>query len=86
MSISGNVVNVPADVMSIVNKLPRMLTEDKTISLKLKRSLNFKHSVAFERIRPNKVLNAAEWLVENSELSRNKGLQIINNWLTNYMY
>lgn len=80
MSISGNVLNVPADVMS-VNKLPRMLTEDKIITLKFKRSLNFKHSVAFERIRLNKVLNAAKWLVENSELFRN---EVNNNWLTNY--
>lgn len=64
--------------MSTVNKLPRMLTEDEIIALK------FKRSVAFERIRPNKVLNAAKWLVENSELFRNEGIQIINNWLTNY--
>lgn len=84
LSISGNVVNIPADVMSTVNKLPRMLTEDETIALKFKRSLNFKHSVAFERTRPNKVLNAAKWLVENSELFRNEGIQINNNWLTNY--
>lgn len=73
LSISGNVVNVPADVMSTVNKLPRMLTEDETIALKFKRSLNF-NSVAFERIRPNKVLNAAKWLVENIELFRNEGI------------
>lgn len=84
LSINGNVVNVPTDVMSTVNKLPRMLTEDETIAFKFNRSLNFKHSVAFERIRPNKVLNAANWLVENSELFRNEGIQINNNWLTNY--
>ena len=41
LSISENVVNVPADVMSTVNKLPRMLTEDETIALKFKRSLNY---------------------------------------------
>ena len=41
LSISENVVNVPADVMSTVNKLPRMLTEDETIELKFKHSLNY---------------------------------------------
>lgn len=85
LSISGNVVNVPADVMSTVNKLPRMLTEDETIALKFKRSLNFKHSVAFERIRPNKVLNAAKWLVENSELLKNEGIEINESWFTDYL-
>lgn len=42
--------------------------------------MNLKHSVAFERIRPNKVLNAAKWLFENRELFRNEGIQINNNW------
>lgn len=46
LSISGNIVNVPADVKSTV-------TEDETILLKFQRSLNFNHFVSFERIRPN---------------------------------
>lgn len=65
---NGNVVNVPADVTTTVNKLPRILSQNETIPLKFKRSLNFKHSVAFERIRPNKVKAAAKWLMQNSAL------------------
>lgn len=60
MSITGNVVNVPADVTSTVKKLPRLLSENETIPLKFKRSMSFKHSMAFERIRPNKVLAATK--------------------------
>lgn len=61
----------PADVISTVNKLSRIFPEKETIALKFIRNLNFKHLVAFERIRPDKVLNAAKWLVLNSEHFRN---------------
>ena len=37
LSIHGNVVNVPADVNSIVNTLPRPINESQTIPIKLKR-------------------------------------------------
>ena len=37
LSIHGNVVNVPADVNSTVNSLPRPLNELQTIPIKLKR-------------------------------------------------
>ena len=84
LSITGNVVNVPADVMSTVNKLPRLLTEDETIALKFKRNLNFKHSVAFERIRPNKVMNAAKWLVQNSDLFKSEGIELNDGWFPDY--
>jgi len=81
LSITGNVVNVPADVTSTVKILPRLISEDETIGLKFKRRLSFKHHVAFERIRPNKVIAAANWLVENSALFRNEGIEVNHNWL-----
>ena len=40
LSIHGNVVNVPADVTSIVNTLPRPINESQTIPIKLKRKLS----------------------------------------------
>ena len=36
LSIHGNVVNVPADVNSTVNVLPRLINESQTIPIKLK--------------------------------------------------
>lgn len=76
LSITGNVVNVPAvaDVTTTVKKLPRVLSQNETIPLEFKRSLNFKHSVAFERIRPNKVKAAAKWLMQNSALFQSEGI------------
>ena len=42
LSIHGNVVNVPADVNSTVNVLPRPINESQTIPIKLKRRLGYK--------------------------------------------
>lgn len=81
LSINGNVVNVPADVTSTVKKLPRMMSENETIALNFKRSLSFKHSVASERIRPNKVFVAAKWLVENSALYKSEGIEVNQSWV-----
>lgn len=50
-----------------------MLDDTETIPVKLKRKLSYKHSVAFEKIRPNKVLEAAKCLVEHSDLFKNEG-------------
>ena len=80
LNLKGNVVNVPADVNTTVKQLPRMLDERETILVKLKWKLSYKHSVAFETIRPNKVLEAAKWLVENSDLFKNEGIEIDNSW------
>ncbi|XP_061195058.1 uncharacterized protein LOC133203256 [Saccostrea echinata] len=80
MSITGNVVNVPADVTSTVKKLPRLLSENETIPLKFKRSMSFKHSMVFERIRPNKVLAATQWLIQNSTLFKAEGIELNESW------
>ena len=81
LNLRGNVVNVPADISSTIRSLPRLLNEDETIMLKLKRRLDYKHHVAFENIRPNKVYEAAKWLVSNSALFKSEGIVINETWL-----
>jgi len=39
LSIHGNVVNVPADVNSVVNTLPKFINESQSIPIKLKSKL-----------------------------------------------
>lgn len=80
LNIKGNVVNVPADVNETVRVLPRTLNDSETIPIKFKRRKEYKHHIAFERVRPNKVFAAAKWLVENSELFRNEGITISEDW------
>jgi len=50
----GNVVNVPADVNSTVNILPRLPQESGTIKVELKRRLQYKASAQSLNARPYK--------------------------------
>ena len=68
LSIHGNIVNVPSDVNSTLHCLPRPLSESQTIPLKLKRRLSSKHHYQFQNVRPKRVLDAAKYLVDTSEL------------------
>ena len=79
--LTGNVVNVPADVNTTVKQLPRMMDNSETIPIKLKRKISHKNFVAFEQIRPNKVLEAAKWLVQNSKLFKKEGIEIDSSWM-----
>jgi hypothetical protein len=81
ISLKGNVVNVPSDVSGTIKSLPRMIDENETIMLKLKRRLSYKYHVAFENIRPDKVFQAARWLVTNSTLFQNEGISVNETWL-----
>ena len=73
--IKGNVVNVPADVNSTVNVLPRLPQESGTIKVHLKRRLQYKSSALSLNVRPHKIVQAAlKWLAANSTLHREQGL------------
>ena len=82
-NIKGNVVNVPADVNLTVQQLPRMFDDNETIPVKFKPKLSYKHYVSFGNIRPNRVLQAAKWLVENSPLFQNEVIKVDESWLNN---
>ncbi len=83
LSIHGNVVNVPADVNSTVTLLPRPINESQTIPIKLKRRLSYKHHYQFQNVRPLKVLEAAQYLVRTSEIFKNEGIQVVDNYASN---
>ena len=82
LKITGNVVNVPADVNSIVNMLPRLSDESGTIKVQLKQRLQYKSSALSLNIRPHKVMQAAAWLVNTSPLYEHEGITIDQNWLS----
>jgi hypothetical protein len=64
LKITGNVVNVPADICNTVNMLPRLPQDTGTIKVQLKRRLQYKSSALSLYVRPNKVMQAAAWLVQ----------------------
>ena len=74
LKIKGNVVNVPADVNNTVNILPRLPQESGTIKVQLKRRLQYKSSALSLNVRPYKILQAAIWLADNSNLYREQGI------------
>ena len=77
----GDVGNVPADVNSTVNMLPRLPDETGTIKVQLKRRLQYKSFTLLLNIRPHKVMQAAAWLVNTSPLYEGEGITIDQNWL-----
>ena len=81
LSIHGNVVNAPSDVYSTVHCLPRPISESQTIPIKLKRRLSYKYYYQFQNVRPKKVLDAAKYLVNTSELFKSEGIQVQNAWI-----
>ena len=74
--IKGNVANVPKEVNNTVNMLPRLPQENGTIKVQLKRQLEYKSSALSLNGRPNKILQAANWLSSNSTLYREQGVSL----------
>ena len=85
LKITGNVVNVPADVSSTVNLLPRLTNETGTIKVKLKRRLQYKSSALSLNVRPHKVIQAASWLTENSDLYKEEGIVVNSDWQSSFI-
>ena len=81
LSIHGNIVNVPSDVNSTVHCLPRSLSESQTIPIKLKRRVSYKHHYQFQNVRPQRVLDAAKYLVEPSDLFKDEGIEVQNTFI-----
>jgi hypothetical protein len=81
LKINGNIVNVPADVVNTVNMLPRFTNETSTIKVNLKRRLQYKSSALSLNVRPNKVAEAAKWLVNNGNLYKDEGITFNDTWL-----
>ena len=80
LKIHGNVVNVPAEVSDTVNMLPRLPNDTGTIKVNLKRKLQYKSSALSLNIRPHQVVQAANWLINNSSLYRQEGITLNQDW------
>ena len=76
--INGNVVNAPVDVTNTVQMLPRLPDEPGTVRINLKRCLQ--SSALSLNVRSHKVLQAASWLANNSDLYRSKLGDAIHKW------
>ena len=79
-SLRGNVINVPVDIQPTVSCLPRPMDENFTVAIQLKKKLTYKKVDFKENVRPHKVLTALQWLLNNSDLYKNSGINVANNW------
>lgn len=77
--LKGGIVNFPVDVDTNVSILPR--TEDNlyTIPIQLMKRMQDKNPYAFETVRPNKILLAAKYLVEQP-LYKSHNISLSENW------
>ncbi len=81
--LKGSVVNIPNDVDKTVNLLPRNFEDSGTIQLKFKRMLTHKSDFMHEMVRPNRVLTAAEYLVQQ-DLYKTEGINLSLVWHTQF--
>ena len=79
-SLKGNVINVPVDIQPTVSCLPRPMDENFTVAIQLKKKITYKKVDFKENVRPLKVLTALQWLLNNSDLYKNSGINVANNW------
>ncbi|XP_070567274.1 uncharacterized protein [Ptychodera flava] len=80
VSLRGNIVNVISDVSSTVSTLPRTLNESQTIPVKFKRKISYSHAYQVQNVRPQKVFQAAKWLIENSPLYKAEKVTVSTCW------
>lgn len=78
-SLHGSVINVPVDVDTMVQSLPREIDQSYTVELELKRKLEFKHYYKKQIIRPAIVFEAAKYL-EKQELFKKYNINLSLEW------
>lgn len=75
LSSHGNIVNLrPSDVNSTVHSLLRPIS-------RYDRHLSYKHYYQFQNVRPERVPDAAKYLVDTRNLFKSEGIQVQNLWL-----
>ena len=67
IAIHGPAVNVPTNMDTICNLLPRIPSEAQLVPFKLKRKLQYKGHYMYQTIRPDKIMIALNWLKDNNE-------------------
>ena len=67
------------------NKIPPWtLSDTSTIKINLKSKLQYKSSALSLNVRPNKVVEAALWLIRNSELYKDEDVSFNQSWMADY--
>ena len=81
-AIHGPAVNVPTQLDTICNLLPRLPNECEIIPMKLKRRLCYKSYYMYDSIHPQKIIDALKWLIQNNKHYHD--VKLNNNWAQEY--
>ena len=73
-------------MVDTVNLLPGTLNDTGTIKINLKRKLQYGSSAMSLNVRPNKIIEAALWIIRNRELYRDEGVTFNESWIANYQH
>ena len=84
LSLYGSICHLQFEIGKIVKKLPRTLNEYETISVKLKCRLCCKNTVFDENVRPYKIIEALQYLLNNSNLYKEHNINIDPEWLNDF--
>ena len=79
LSLFGSICHLPIEIGKVFKILPHTLDEYETISVKLKCRLCYKNAVFSKNVRPQKILVALHYLLNNSELYKKHNINIMKN-------
>ena len=77
--LEGNVVNVPIDIQTTLDILPRNMVDTQTIQIKLMRRMHYKKAYLHETISPKKKMDALQVLIK-SDLYKAHNIKIDDLW------
>ena len=77
-AIHGPAVNVPTQLDTICNLLPRLPNECEIIPMKLKRRLCYKSHYMYDSVHPQNIIDALKWLIQNNK--HYSDVKLNNNW------
>ena len=83
-SLYGSICHLPIEIGKVISTLPRSLNEYETIAVKLKRRLCYRNSVFSENVRPQKIIDALQYLLKTSELYKQHNINIDPQWLQTF--
>jgi hypothetical protein len=79
LCMSGMVINVPTDLTQIQVQLPREFAVDDTVTVSIKRRLQYRKIYKTENVRLFKILRALQFLTSHDTLWRSAGLRMSPN-------
>ena len=80
-SLYGSICHLPIEIGKVISTLPRSFNQCETIAVKLKRRLCYRNSVFSENVRPQKIIDALQYLLRTSKLYQQHNINIDPQWL-----